>query len=49
MMAPKRVLNDRGDRYVWHEGNADDHYRFSDAYQRVAMDLTKQGGRYYAE
>lgn len=49
MMAPKRILNDRGDRYIWNEGNAEDHYRFSDAYQRVAMDLMRQGGRYYAD
>ncbi len=48
MQAPKRVLSARGDRYIWDEGNADDHYRFSDAYQRIAMDLTKSGGAYYA-
>lgn len=47
MIAPKRVLSPRGERYIWDEGNADDHFRFSDAYQRVAMDLTKTGGRYY--
>ena len=49
MIAPKRVLNERGDRYIWHEGSAADHYRFSDAYQRVAFDLMLQGGRYYSE
>ena len=48
MTAPKRLLSEKGDRYIWHEGNAEDHYRFADAYQRVALDLYTKGGDYIA-
>jgi len=47
MQAPKRVLNESGTRYVWSEGNLDDHYRFSDAYSRVALDLLSMQGEYH--
>lgn len=46
MQAPKRVLNESGTRYLWSEGTADDHYRFCDAYSRVAMDLLTGQGAY---
>ena len=46
MQAPKRVLNETGTRYLWTEGNAPDHYRFSDAYARVAADLLALQGEY---
>jgi hypothetical protein len=46
MQAPKRVPNQTGDRVLWDSGNAADHYRFADAYERVATDLISSGGRY---
>ena len=46
MMAPKRRMRENSDRYVWDEGNAEDHHRFSDAYERVAMDLLARSGSY---
>ena len=46
MTAPRRILNQRGERYIWDEGNADDHYRFADAYERVALDLIQKSGTY---
>jgi hypothetical protein len=47
MQAPKRVMNESGTRYVWSEGNLDDHYRFSDAYTRVAADIMATQGAYH--
>jgi hypothetical protein len=47
MQAPKRVMNEAGTRYVWSEGNLADHYRFSDAYSRVAADLAAMQGAYH--
>lgn len=46
MRAPHRVLNQNGTRYVWEEGSKSDHYRFADAYDRIAGDLLKRGGTY---
>lgn len=46
MMAPKRRMRENSDRYVWDEGNAEDHHRFSDAYERVAMDVQRRSGSY---
>lgn len=47
MKAPKRMLSERGDRYIWDEGSKADHYRFSDAYDRVAFDLIQRGGEFH--
>ena len=47
MKAPKRVLNKTGTRFIWSEGNSPDHYRLSDAYERVASDLLVQGAQYH--
>lgn len=49
MVASRRVLNDRGDKFIWDEGNADDHYRFADAYERVAADMLNTSGSYISE
>ena len=46
MVASRRVLNDRGDKFIWDEGNAEDHYRFADAYERVAADMLNTSGSY---
>ena len=46
MRAPVRVLSPKGDRYIWDEGAAADHYRFADAYERIAMDLLVHAGGY---
>ena len=46
MRASQRVLNQTGTRYVWEEGSKPDHYRFADAYDRIAGDLLKGGGTY---
>ncbi len=48
MMAPKRRMRENSERYVWDEGNAEDHHRFSDAYERVAMDIHARSGSYLA-
>jgi len=47
MRAPVRRLSDRGDRYVWDEGGQPDHYRLTDAYERVAADMLGRGGSYF--
>jgi hypothetical protein len=47
MRAPRRVLDEKSGRYIWTEGNEADHYRFADAYDRVASDLAQRGGSYY--
>ena len=46
MVAPKRRRSAHSDRFVWDEGNADDHFRFADAYERVASDLNSRSGTY---
>ena len=46
MRASQRVLNATGTRFVWEEGSKADHYRFADAYDRVAGDLVRGGGTY---
>ena len=48
MKAPKRVLSDRGDRYVWDEGEAADHYRLADSYARIAADISQMGAGFSA-
>ena len=48
MTAPKRVFSEKSERYIWHEGSAEDHYRFSDAYQRIALDLLERQGGYFS-
>jgi hypothetical protein len=47
MTAPKRRMSPNSERYVWDEGNAEDHHRFADAYERVAMDLHAKSGSYF--
>ena len=47
MQASRRVLNERGDRFVWRQGSQADHYRFSDAYERIASDLVGTSAEYY--
>ena len=47
MVAPKRRLSDKTNRFIWEEGSADDHYRFADAYERVAADIIGKSGEYY--
>lgn len=46
MIASKRVLNEKGTRYIWDEGSKADHYRHADAYDRVAYDLFQTGAAY---
>ena len=46
MVAPKRRRSEHSDRFVWDEGNAEDHFRFADAYERVACDLNSRSGSY---
>ena len=46
MRASQRVLNPAGTRFVWEEGSKADHYRFADAYDRIAGDLLRGGGTY---
>lgn len=45
MRAPVRKLNDTGDRMIWDEGANPDHYRHADAYERIALEMHKRGGR----
>tara|TARA_B100001093_G_scaffold2600_1_gene2634 strand:+ start:5739 stop:7385 length:1647 start_codon:yes stop_codon:yes gene_type:complete len=46
MVAPKRRKSANSDRFIWDEGNAEDHFRFADAYERVAADLHNRSGSY---
>lgn len=46
MTAPKRKKSEHSDRFIWDEGNAEDHFRFADAYERVAADLHGRSGSY---
>jgi hypothetical protein len=48
MEAAQRVKTDRGDGFRWDSGRSADHYRFSDAYSRVAQELLSMQGAYYA-
>lgn len=48
MQAPVRVLNNEKGRIIWTEGGAPDHYRLSDIYDRVALDLAAMSGTYTA-
>lgn len=47
MEAPKRVPNKAGDGYLWDSNRAADHFRFSDAYSRVAQALLDMQGTYH--
>lgn len=47
MEAPQRVRTERGDGYRWDSNRAADHYRFSDAYSRVAQELLAMQGSYH--
>jgi len=47
MRAPVRMLSERGDRFIWSEGSDPDHYRFADAYDRVAQEISNRGGRFF--
>jgi len=47
MTAPKRVSNRNGDGFIWDSGRSADHYRFSDAYSRVAESLLDMQGSYH--
>ena len=47
MKAPVRKLNVDSQRFVWEEGNDPDHYRFADAYARVAQEIYDRTGRSY--
>jgi hypothetical protein len=47
MKAPARILDETRNRIIWSEGNKADHYRFADAYDRVAYDLHTMGGGYF--
>lgn len=47
MKAPIRVTDTDRSRIVWTEGSAPDHFRLSDVYDRVAIDLLDAGGRFF--
>tara|TARA_Y100000592_G_scaffold89262_2_gene146286 strand:+ start:580 stop:2250 length:1671 start_codon:yes stop_codon:yes gene_type:complete len=47
MEAPKRVRSKNTDDYIWDNGRKDDHFRFSDAYSRVAMAMLEMQGSYH--
>jgi hypothetical protein len=46
MQASVRVWDEDREAYRWDEGGAPDHYRFADAYDRVAADVARSGGTY---
>jgi hypothetical protein len=48
MKAPGRKLDERGNRFIWDEGSDPDHYRFADAYARVAADQAQAGSGFVA-
>ena len=48
MKAPVRILDQNRGRIIWVSGNNPDHYRFADAYDRVAFDMTQMGASYSA-
>lgn len=47
MEAPKRIPNKNSDGYIWDSNRAADHFRFSDAYSRVAQELLVMQGSYH--
>lgn len=47
MQAPVRVVNREKQRIIWTEGSADDHFRLSDIYDRIAVDLLDESGGYF--
>ena len=47
MRAPVRVLDEARQRYIWSEGDDPDHFRFADAYERVALEMHDRGGGFY--
>lgn len=47
LKAPVRKLDAHSQRYVWEEGNDPDHYRFADAYARVAQEIYDRSGRVF--
>ena len=46
MKAPVRVLDEHKSRIVWAEGNAPDHFRLSDVYDKIAHDLCSMSGTF---
>ena len=46
MQAAKRTRKKNGQGYTWDSSRAADHFRFSDVYSRIAMDLFEQQGSY---
>ena len=46
MKAPVRVIDQNKSRIIWHEGNAPDHFRFADVYDRIAFDMLQMSGSY---
>lgn len=48
MKAPVRVLDERKSRIVWAEGNAPDHFRLCDVYDKIAHDLCSMSGTFGA-
>lgn len=48
MEAPKRIVNKKSGTYQWDSNDTPDHYRFSDAYSRVAQALLAMQGTYLA-
>lgn len=47
MCAPKRVVNEEKQRIEWTEGSDPDHYMLTDVYDRIAYDLSQQGGSFF--
>jgi hypothetical protein len=48
MKAPVRIIDQNKSRIIWHEGNAPDHFRFADVYDRIAFDMLQMSGSYGA-
>lgn len=46
MKASVRVINEAKSKIEWTEGNKADHYRFADAYDRIAFDLGSYAATY---
>ena len=47
MRAPVRVVDREKQRIRWTEGNAADHFRLADIYDRIAVDLLEESGGYF--
>lgn len=45
--ASVRLLDPRGERYVWDEQGQPDHFRLADAYERLAVEIVDRGGGVY--